>query len=130
MNARDDRVPLNLQYTAEHEWLLIDGDHATVGITAFAADALGDVVFVQLPEVGDSVTAGQACGEVESTKSASDFYAPADGEVVQTNPVLADDPALLNRDPYGSGWLFVLRVTGTPALLDAGRYQAFIGAEK
>ncbi len=117
-------APSDLAYTEEHEWLQFDGDLATVGITAFAAHALGDVVFVELPDVGTSLTAGQPCGEVESTKSVSDLFAPADGEVVETNAAVLDEPGVLNSDPFGSGWLFRIRVARRPELLDAAGYAA------
>ena len=117
-------VPTDLQYTAEHEWLRLDGDVATIGITEFAASALGDVVFVGLPDVGTRLTAGQVCGEVESTKSVSDLYNPVDGEVVEVNAALADEPGAVNTDPYGAGWLFRLRVSGPVELLDAAGYVA------
>ncbi|GIF95888.1 glycine cleavage system H protein [Catellatospora citrea] len=121
-------VPENLHYTRDHEWLS-DGDVPTVGITAFAAEALGDIVYVELPAVGTSVTAGEPCGEVESTKSVSELYAPADGEIVAVNPAVVDDPSLVNADPYGQGWLFRLRLTGAAELLDAAEYAALTGAE-
>ncbi|HEX4359224.1 MAG TPA: glycine cleavage system protein GcvH [Pseudonocardia sp.] len=117
-------VPTDLQYTAEHEWLRLNGDIATIGITEFAAAALGDVVFVGLPDVGVRLTAGQVCGEVESTKSVSDLYNPVDGEVVEVNAELADEPGAVNTDPYGAGWLFRLRVSGPVELLDAAAYLA------
>jgi len=117
-------VPTDLQYTAEHEWLRLDGDVVTIGITEFAASALGDVVFVGLPDVGARLTAGQVCGEVESTKSVSDLYNPVDGEVVEVNAALADGPGAVNTDPYGAGWLFRLRVSGPVELLDAAGYAA------
>lgn len=122
-------LPRNRSYTAEHEWLEVVGDTATVGITSFAADALGDVVYVDLPSVGATTTAGETCGEIESTKSVSDLFAPADGEVLEVNPDVLDDPGLLNVDPYGSGWLFRMRLAGSPVLLDADGYQALIGGE-
>lgn len=115
-------IPAHLTYTPEHEWLETHGDVARVGITAFAADALGDVVFVELPEVGSKLTAGETCGELESTKSVSELFAPADGEVIETNAAVVDEPALLNTDPFGAGWLFVMKVSGSPALLDATAY--------
>ena len=121
-------IDQNLRYTAEHEWLAVAGEEATVGITPYAADALGDVVFVQLPEAGDRIEAGHACGEIESTKSVSDLYAPATGEVIAVNAAVVDDPSLVNRDPYGEGWLFRLRVTEPPKLLSADEYAALIGA--
>ncbi|MEP6816157.1 MAG: glycine cleavage system protein GcvH [Marmoricola sp.] len=122
-------VPSNLSYTAEHEWLDLKAGTATVGVTAFATAALGDVVFVELPDVGAKVTSGESCGEIESTKSVSDLYAPADGEVIAVNQAVIDDPALLNTDPFGEGWLFRLAITGSPELLQATAYQALIGGE-
>ena len=120
-------IPADLRYTRDHEWLRTDGDTATVGITAFAAAALGDVVFVGPPSVGDTLCAGQACGEIESTKSVSDLNAPAGGEVVEINNSLGEDPGLVNSDPYGSGWLFRVRVDGPLGdLLDATAYAALI----
>jgi glycine cleavage system H protein len=103
-------VPAELQYTEEHEWIAIDGGTATIGITDYATQQLGDVVYVSLPEVGASVTAGEPCGEVESTKSVSDLYSPVDGEVVEVNEELDDDPGLINAEPYGLGWMFKVRV--------------------
>jgi glycine cleavage system H protein len=122
-------VPTTLRYTAEHEWLDLVNGTATVGVTAFATDALGDVVYVGLPEVGATVTSGESCGEIESTKSVSDLYAPADGEVLEVNQALIDDPGLLNTDPFGEGWLFRLSISGSPDLLDASAYQALIRDE-
>lgn len=120
--------PTHLQYTAEHEWIALDGDLAKVGVTAYAADALGDVVYVDLPQVGTSVTAGESCGELESTKSVSDLYAPVTGEVVQVNDAVDADPSLVNSDPFGEGWLFVVKVTATGELLDAAGYEALLDA--
>lgn len=120
-------IPPHLSYTRDHEWLALHGANGVVGITAFAADALGDIVYVQLPDVGAAVTAGAPCGEIESTKSVSDLVAPADGVVVEVNPLLVAEPGLLNDDPYERGWLFKLRVTGTPGLLDATAYAALVG---
>jgi glycine cleavage system H protein len=122
-------VPTNLNYTAEHEWLDLQDGTATVGVTTFAADALGDVVYVELPTVGAKVSRGESCGEIESTKSVSDLYAPADGEVVEVNQAVADDPGLLNTDPFGKGWLFRLAITGSPELLDAAAYVTLTGGE-
>ena len=99
-------VPPELHYTAEHEWVRLDGPAASVGITDHAQRALGDVVYVSLPTVGATVTAGEPCGEVESTKSVSDIYSPVDGEVTEINEEIDEDPALVNADPYGAGWLF------------------------
>ena len=119
-------VPSDRRYTTEHEW--IDGeDPSTVGVTRHAADALGDVVYVDLPEVGRTVAAGATFGEIESTKSVSDLYAPASGEIVAVNEALADDPGLVNRDPYGAGWLVRMRVSGDGATMDADAYRALIG---
>ena len=111
------------KYTAEHEWLDLDGDTATVGITDFAADALGDVVYVDLPQVGATLTAGEPCGELESTKSVSELFAPADGEVLEVNQGVVDDAGLVNLDPFEKGWLFRMRITGSPDLLDATAYD-------
>src|SRR5579859_6019133 len=102
-------VPAELRYTQEHEWVSIDGDIATIGITDYAANALGDVVYVSLPSVDSAVTAGDPCGEVESTKSVSDLYSPVDGEVTEVNPEIEENPGLINSDPYGGGWLFKVR---------------------
>jgi glycine cleavage system H protein len=120
--------PQHLRYSKEHEWLSDAANGvATVGITEHAANALGDVVFVQLPEVGDTVTAGETCGELESTKSVSDLYSPVNGEVVEANQDVVDDPALVNSAPFEGGWLFKVRISGTPDdLLSADEYTAFI----
>ncbi|MEV6906294.1 glycine cleavage system protein GcvH [Amycolatopsis sp. NPDC051071] len=116
-------IPQDLKYTKEHEWLNVVDGVATVGITAFAAESLGDIVFVQLPSVGDTVTAGEVFGEVESTKSVSELYAPVDGEVVEVNEATTDTPELINSDPYTEGWLLKVRLSGdVPALLDAQAY--------
>ncbi|MBT2539874.1 glycine cleavage system protein GcvH [Streptomyces sp. ISL-44] len=116
--------PQQLRYSKEHEWLSdAEGGVATVGITEFAANALGDVVYAQLPEVGDTVTAGETCGELESTKSVSDLYSPVSGEVVESNQDVVDDPALVNTAPFEGGWLFKVRVAEEPAdLLSADEY--------
>ena len=116
-------IPQNLSYTEEHEWVdSADLTGVIVGITTYAANALGDVVFVQLPSVGDTLTAGEPCGEIESTKSVSDLNAPADGEVVEINEAVVDTPELVNTDPFGDGWLFKFRVSGALELLDATAY--------
>ncbi|MCF3118629.1 MULTISPECIES: glycine cleavage system protein GcvH [Streptomyces] len=119
--------PQQLRYSKEHEWLSATEDGvATVGITEHAANALGDVVFAQLPEVGDTVTAGESCGELESTKSVSDLYAPVTGEVVAANQDVVDDPSLVNSAPFEGGWLFKVRITDEPdTLLSADEYTAF-----
>ncbi|MDG4862889.1 glycine cleavage system protein GcvH [Streptomyces sp. T-3] len=119
--------PAQLRYSKEHEWLTPAEDGvATVGITEHAANALGDVVFVQLPEVGDSVEAGESCGELESTKSVSDLYSPVNGEVTEINQDVVDDPALVNSAPFEGGWLFKVRISGEPeGLLSADEYTKF-----
>lgn len=120
-------VPSDLQYTAEHEWVRLEGDVATVGITQYAADALGDVVYVDLPKVGASMSAGAIVGEVESTKSVGELYAPLNGEVVEANSAVVDAPETINSDPYGDGWLVKVRVSETPTLMSADEYRALIG---
>jgi glycine cleavage system H protein len=118
-------IPENLQYTKEHEWLSVSDGVATVGITAFAAESLGDIVFVQLPDAGATITAGEVFGEVESTKSVSELYAPVSGEVVEVNGTTSDTPEVINSDPYTEGWLLKVRLTGdVPDLLDAAAYAA------
>ncbi|MEU2179953.1 glycine cleavage system protein GcvH [Streptomyces thermolilacinus] len=121
--------PQQLRYSKEHEWLSPAEDGvSTVGITEHAANALGDVVYVQLPEVGSTVTAGETCGELESTKSVSDLYSPVSGEVVDANQDVVDDPALVNTAPFEGGWLFKVRVTEEPAdLLSADEYTEYAG---
>ena len=120
-------VPHNYMYTDQHEWLELAGGHAKVGITAFAADALGDVVFVELPSVGTTLVAGEACGELESTKSVSDLFSPADGVVVEVNDAVIDDPGLLNADPFAGGWLFRMEVSQAPQLLTPQDYESLTG---
>jgi glycine cleavage system H protein len=119
--------PEELKYSEQHEWARVeDGGRIRVGITDFAQDALGDVVYVDVPEVGTEVTAGEAFGEVESTKSVSDVYAPVSGTVVESNTVLGDKPALVNDDPYGEGWMIVIQARDTSEaekLLDASAYR-------
>lgn len=121
-------VPDELRYSSDHEWLRDDDGRVRVGITDYAQDALGDVVFVDLPEVGATVAAGDAVAEVESTKSVSDIYAPLGGTIVEVNADLADSPERLNEDPYGEGWIFIIEPTdaGSDALLDAEAYKALI----
>jgi glycine cleavage system H protein len=119
-------LPADLNYTSDHEWLAVDSALSTVGITANAAEALGDVVYVSLPAVGETIKAGEPCGEIESTKSVSDLFAPADGEVVEINEAVVADPAAINTDPFGEGWLFRMRITSTPELLDATAYAALL----
>jgi len=103
-------VPAELHYTPEHEWVSVEGTSASVGITDYAAQQLGDVVYVSLPALGATVTAGEPCGEVESVKSVSDLYSPVDGEVIEVNAELEDDPSLVNAEPYTAGWMFRVRV--------------------
>ncbi|GII58946.1 glycine cleavage system H protein [Planotetraspora thailandica] len=125
-------IPDDLSYTKDHEWVsgLDDGRTVTVGITAYAAEQLGDVVFVQVPEVGAGVTAGDAVGEVESTKSVSDIFAPVTGEVVEVNASVVDDPSLANSDPYGEGWLFRVQLSEDPEdLLTSAEYTTLTTAE-
>ncbi len=122
-------VPETLSYTEEHEWITQPSDGVvTIGITAYAAEALGDIVYVSLPQEGASVEAGEPCGEAESTKSVSDIYAPVSGEVVAVNGSAEEDPAVLNADPYGEGWLFKIRTTEDSAgdLLDSQAYSKLI----
>lgn len=121
-------VPEDLKYTADHEWVRVEDDgHVVIGITDYAQDALGDIVYVDLPAVGTSVNAGATFGEVESTKSVSELLAPVSGEVVERNEALESAPDVVNSDPYGDGWMVRLRVAeGSVDLLDAAAYQAVI----
>ncbi|KQR24922.1 MULTISPECIES: glycine cleavage system protein GcvH [Microbacterium] len=114
-----------LSYTSEHEWISLEGDIATVGITDFAADKLGDVVFVELPGTDSAVSAGDVCGEIESTKSVGELYAPLTGTVVEVNDAVVDDPSLVNAEPFAGGWLIKIRVEGElPGdLLDRAAYE-------
>ena len=122
------KIPDGLKYAKSHEWLVVEDGVGTVGITDHAQNELTDIVFVELPEVGKELTAGMACAVVESVKSASDIYAPASGEVVEVNPALADNPALVNDDTYGEGWFFKLRITSeAEGLFDAAGYSTEIG---
>lgn len=113
--------PSTLRYSVEHEWV-DDGTPATVGVTSVAADALGDVVYLELPEVGSTIEAGSVVGEIESTKSVSELYSPVSGTVVEVNQAAVDDPAIVNADPFGAGWLFKVEVTATGDLLTAEEY--------
>lgn len=122
-------IPAELRYTKEHEWVLGQDDRMKVGISDYAQDALGDVVFVQLPSIGDSVLEGDAMGEVESTKSVSEIYAPVSGTVTEVNLVLEDSPELINSDPYGQGWLVVITVDDASvieSLMTADGYESLI----
>jgi len=118
-------VPTELLYTAEHEWVT-QGSPVTIGITDHAADALGDVVFLELPEVGAELIAGTVCGEIESTKSVSELYAPVSGTVLEVNAAAVAEPALVNADPYGSGWLLRVEVTASGPVLSAAQYAALV----
>jgi glycine cleavage system H protein len=121
-------APENLQFTEDHEWVLVDGDVATVGITAYAAEKLGDVVFVELPEAGSSIEGGSVVGEIESTKSVGELFAPVDGEVTETNDAVLASPELVNSDPFGEGWLIKVRFTALPdGMLSADDYAKLIG---
>ena len=117
-------VPRHLRYTWDHEWLAVDRGDATVGITAYAARALGDVVHLRLPEVGSWVEAGESCGRITSLSAVSELYAPASGRVLQVNSALADDPGVVNAAPYTGGWLFRLRVENIAGALSADAYAA------
>lgn len=114
----------DLYYTSDHEWVAIDGDIATVGITAYAAEKLGDVVYVDLPKVGATVSAATVVGEIESTKSVGELFAPVAGEVVEINQDVIDQPDLVNADPFGDAWMIKVRFTELPALLTAAEYAA------
>ena len=123
---------MTVYYTEEHEWIRVEGDQATVGITDFAQGQLGDIVFVELPEAGRQVTKGGEAAVVESVKAASDVYAPVDGEIVEPNPALVDDPSLVNSDPEGEGWFFRLRLADPSqldGLMDADAYKAFTDSQ-
>ena len=122
-------IPENLKYTSDHEWVMVESDKAKVGITDYAQDALGDVVFVDIPEVGKRVSVGETVTEVESTKSVSDIYAPLEGEIIEINDDLDDSPELLNGDPYGEGWIFILQLdeaASTENLLSANEYRELV----
>jgi glycine cleavage system H protein len=122
-------VPGDLQYTKSHEWVRVEGDVATVGITDHAQDELGDVVFVELPETGATLAAGDSFGAVESVKAVSDLYAPLGGEVVEVNGTLEDSPEKINEDPYGEGWILKLRTSGEADLLSADDYEKLLEEE-
>jgi glycine cleavage system H protein len=116
----------SLQYTAEHEWVLVTGDTATVGITAYAADKLGDVVYVDLPKAGSVVSGGTVVGEIESTKSVGELFAPIDGTILESNAAVDADPSLVNSDPFGEGWLIKVSYTDLPPLLSYAEYSALV----
>jgi glycine cleavage system H protein len=118
-----------LQYTKDHEWLLVEGDVVTVGITDHAAEQLGDVVYVELPAVGTAATAGDQLGEIESTKSVGELFAPIEGQVIEVNDAVVDTPDTVNQDPFGAGWLVKIKVEGTDFpgdLMDHDAYRAFV----
>lgn len=119
--------PTNLQYSKEHEWVRIEGDTAVVGITQYAANALGEVVYVDLPKVGSSTVYMKICGEVESTKSVSELYSPISGEVIEVNDGLTSNPEEINGDPFGNGWLFKVKYSELPDLMDSVAYDALTG---
>jgi|SRR5579885_3443683 glycine cleavage system H protein len=124
--------PDNFRFTKEHEWVRMDGDTATIGITDHAQQELGDIVYVDLPKPGTQVEQGKTMGTVESVKAVSEIYSPVTGEVVETNPILADAPEKVNEDPHGEAWLVKVRLSGTPPaeLMTAAEYQSYIGEEK
>ncbi|GEL22353.1 glycine cleavage system H protein [Pseudonocardia sulfidoxydans NBRC 16205] len=124
-----DIIPENLSYTSDHEWIAVEpgataSGEVRVGLSSIATDALGEIVFVDLPAVGTALTAGDACGEIESTKSVSELVSPATGTVASVNPALEDNPALVGEDPYGEGWLFTVEVASLGKVLDAAAYRA------
>ena len=125
-------VPADLRYSSDHEWISVDGNRVRIGITDYAQDALGDVVYVQVPSVGTVVAAGQTFSEIESTKSVSDVYAPVSGTIVEVNDALADSPEQVNSDPYGAGWLCVIEIADAAevdGLLDAAGYHALVSGD-
>jgi glycine cleavage system H protein len=125
--------PETLRYTKEHEWVRVEGDTGTIGITDHAQQELGDIVYVDLPKPGTRVEQGKALGSVESVKAVSDIYAPVSGEVLESNPALADAPETLNQDPHGDGWLVKMKLSDAAeleGLMSAADYQAYVGAEK
>jgi len=122
-------IPEDLQYTKSHEWVRIEGDTATIGITDHAQDELGDVVFVELPDEGDTFDAGDSFGTVESVKAVSDLYTPVGGEVVEVNSALEDAPEHINEDPYGEGWIVKLRTTDEADLLSPEEYEKVVEEE-
>ena|ERR1700722_9080525 len=125
-------IPQDLRYSSEHEWVRVDGAVARIGITDFAQESLGDVVFVQLPDVGLDIVAGASAAEIESTKSVSDIYVPVSGPVTQVNSALVEAPELVNQDPYGAGWILEVTLVDPSeldALLDADAYKTLIGED-
>ena len=125
--------PPDLRYHKEHEWIRVDGNQATLGISNFAQDALGDIVFIDVPKPSSTVTAGQAIGEVESTKTTSTIYTPLSGTIVKVNPDLKDHPEVVNSDPYGKGWMIIIELSDpaqVDTLMTSDQYQAFLDSEK
>ena len=122
-------VPQDLQYTKSHEWVRVEDDVVTIGITAHAQEELGDVVFVELPEEGDNLSSGDTFGTIESVKAVSDLYAPMGGEVVEVNGALNDTPENVNEDPYGEGWIVKVRTSEEADLLSAGEYEKVLEEE-
>jgi glycine cleavage system H protein len=125
--------PTNLRYHKDHEWVRVEGKQATVGISNFAQDALGDIVFIELPKVGVTVTAGQQIGEIESTKTTSTIYTPVSGTVVKVNKDLKDHPEVVNADPYGKGWMAVIELSDpaqAETLMTSAQYEAFLSTQK
>ncbi len=125
--------PADLRYHKEHEWVRVQGKQATLGISQFAQDALGDIVYIELPKVGTTVTAGQEIGEIESTKTTSMLYTPVSGTIVKINTELKDHPEVVNQDPYGKGWLAVVELSDPSqanALMTAAQYEAFLASQK
>jgi glycine cleavage system H protein len=125
--------PTNLRYHEEHEWIKVEGKQATLGISHFAQDALGDIVFIELPKPGAVVTAGQQIGEVESTKTTSSIYTPVSGTIVKVNPDLKDHPEVVNADPYGKGWMAMIELSDpkqVEVLMTAAQYEAFLTSKK
>ncbi|MGB4592648.1 MAG: glycine cleavage system protein GcvH [Coriobacteriia bacterium] len=124
--------PADLKYDKEHEWVKVDGDVATVGISHFAQDQLGEVVYVDMPSAGDEINAGESFGEIESVKSVSELFAPVSGEIVEVNDALADTPEVVNEDPYGAGWMIKVKMNdpaSVSSLMSAEDYKAFITEE-
>jgi glycine cleavage system H protein len=119
-------IPANLQYTSEHEWIRVEGTVAVVGITQYAADALGDIVYVDLPKAGTTISAGSIVGEAESTKSVGELFAPVSGDIVEANQAVIDSPELVNSDPYGAGWLFSVEFSSIGDVMSADDYEAMI----
>lgn len=123
-------IPADRSYTRDHEWIMADGANARVGITEYAADALGDIVFVDPPASGAVLSAGKVCGEVESTKSVSDLIAPASGTVIEQNGAVVNAPETINEDPYGAGWLYTMKVSDQGETMDHAEYAAFLAEQE